>query len=174
MLDFPQLRQAFDYDCGSVVLEAVLAYYGVELREDKIIHLAKTDKQTGTFIQDIISVVESFHLKTSAKAMTLDELKEYIDGGIPVILVLQAWTESKHVNWKKDWDDGHYVVAIGYDKTKIYFEDPSSFERTYLTFAELRDRWHDVDGKTKKYYNYGIAVYGKRPKFSDHQVIHMD
>lgn len=74
--------------------------------------------------------------------------------------------------WKNDWTDGHYVVAIGYDRGKIYFEDPYAYERTFLSFRELNDRWHDVAGGNI-YNHFGIALYGKAPKFKSRRMIHM-
>lgn len=174
MLEFPKLRQTFNYDCGATALESVLVYYGQEVREDKIMKLVKTNKNDGTFVENIVKTIRNFRLKMTHREMTLSDIKKFLRSQIPVILVLQAWTDQEKIDWKHDWNDGHYVVAIGYDTEKIYFEDPSSFERTYLPFDELRKRWHDIDVGGKKYYNYGIAVYGKTPKFSNHKFIHMD
>ncbi len=174
ILDFPQLRQTFNYDCGDIVIESVLAYYGIEVREDVLINQVKTNISDGTRIENIIAIFHKYNLQSYSREMLVDDIKEYINQNIPVILVLQAWTEQEKVDWKNDWDDGHYVVAIGYDREKIYFEDPSAFERTYLTFEELRKRWHDIDVSGQRYYNYAIAVYGKKPKFSNHKIIHMD
>lgn len=173
ILDFPALRQTFNYDCGAIVLEGVLAYYGVELREDHLIKQAGTTK-SGTPIGGIIKVVKQCGLKCKSRKMELTELKHYLDQKIPVILVLQAWTEKQKVNWKADWNDGHYVVAIGYDKTKIYFHDPSSFNHTYLTTEELVKRWHDVGSNGKKYINHGIAIFGKEPSYNLKTIQHMD
>ncbi|MBU2236000.1 C39 family peptidase, partial [Patescibacteria group bacterium] len=102
------------------------------------------------------------------------DIKKFINKKIPVILLVQAWTNIKNVNWEKDWIDGHYVVAIGYDKNKIYFEDPSSISRTHLTYNELIKRWHDTDCDGKKYVNYGIAVYGKKPVYDLSKSKHMN
>ncbi len=49
LLDFPELRQAYDYDCGATALEAILAYYGIEVREELILKCAKTTKKYGHF-----------------------------------------------------------------------------------------------------------------------------
>lgn len=87
---------------------------------------------------------------------------------------MQAWTEKENINWEKDWIDGHYVVAIGFTKDKILFEDPSSFERTFLKYDELNERWHDVGTDGKKYVHHGIAIYGKKPQFNRDEVVHMD
>ena len=172
-ITLPQLRQTYGYDCGAKALQTVLVYYGIEVREDHLIKSAGTSKN-GTSIQGIIKVANKYGLKTDSRQMTINDIKGYIKQKIPVILVLQAWTEKKKVNWEKDWIDGHYVVAIGYTKDKILFEDPSSFERTYLKYDELQKRWHDVDTDGKKYVHHGIAIFGKKPKFNRDEVVHMD
>lgn len=174
LLEFPELRQMFNYDCGASVTQNVLVYYGKEIREDALLKEEKTNPKEGTAIHNIVKELHHFGLKTIEREMTLDDVKKFLRGSVPVILLLQAWTDQEKVDWNNDWEDGHYVVAIGYDHEKIYFEDPSAFERTYLTFEELRKRWHDIDVRQEKYYNYGIAVYGKKPKFSNHKLIHMD
>jgi len=79
---------------------------------------------------------------------------------------------KKKINWQNNWSDGHYVVAIGFDKNKIYFADPSSIYKTYLTYKELEERWHDQDINDKKYINYGIAVMGKS-NYKYSKTIHM-
>jgi hypothetical protein len=40
---------------------------------------------------------------------------------------IQAWAESP-VPYSRDGEDGHYVVAIGYDRDSVYFVDPQLFE----------------------------------------------
>ena len=181
MLDFPRLRQSKDYDCGAIVIQGVLEYYGFDVREDKIIKLAGTRKKA-TQVRNIARVLDKYGLKAKARKFTLSEVKKFISKGYPVILVLQAWTDKNktkwenwtninpkkdlvEVDWSDDWKDGHYVVAIGYDKNKMYFEDPGSVFKEYLTFDELMKRWHDVGGnknKGKKYVHYGIVAIGKK------------
>jgi ABC-type bacteriocin/lantibiotic exporter with double-glycine peptidase domain len=172
-LHLPQFRQTYNYDCGATALQSILAYYGIEEREDRIIKIAKTTKD-GTSIENIIKVIKKYGLKASSKKMTIEEVKKYIDKKIPVILVLQAWAHKKKVDWENNWEDGHYTVAIGYTKDKIIFEDPAHFNNTYLTYKELEKRWHDMDTKGKKYINHGIAVFGKKPEYKSDKIIHMD
>lgn len=172
--NFPEVRQTYEYDCGAKALQAVLQYYGIDLSEEKIMKIAGTNKKDGTSTAGILNVLKKNKLKHDAKQFTLEEIKKYINKKIPVILDLQAWTSKKKVRWEKDWSDGHYVVAIGYDKEKIYFEDPYSIFRTYLTFKELDKRWHSKKNKKKQFIHYGIAVYGKKPLFSLKKKIHMD
>lgn len=173
IIDFPNLRQTYSWDCGAKATQSVLAYYGIDVQEQKIMKLAKTDK-CGTPITGIKSVLKKYNLKYKEGEITIVDIKKFINKKIPVILLVQAWTNIKNVNWEKDWIDGHYVVAIGYDKNKIYFEDPSSISRTHLTYNELIKRWHDTDCDGKKYVNYGIAVYGKKPVYDLSKSKHMN
>jgi hypothetical protein len=64
------------------------------------------------------------------------------------------------------WTEGHWVVAIGYDNddpdnTKLIFEDPASFFRTWLSEGELIERWHDLNegtAKGQKLVGYGCTL----------------
>jgi len=171
ILKFPELRQTYEYDCGAIATQAVLAYYSVDLGEQTIMKMAGTQK-SGTPIAGLKKVFKKYGLSFEAGQMTIEDVKKYIDKKIPVILLLQAWADEKP-DWQKDWHDGHYVVAIGYGAKKIYFEDPYKLVRTYLDDKELLERWHDIDHKGKKHINWGMAVFGKKtPKA--HQAIHMD
>ena len=173
MLKFPELQQDFDYDCGPKALQAVFSYYGLEAKAEQIRKKAGTTKQDGTLVEGMVKAIRGYGLKCISKLMTPEMVKDFIRRKIPVILLLQAWREKK-VDWSKDWSDGHYVVAIGYDKNKFYFEDPWTTKRTFLTIAELKTRWHDKDRKGNKYINQGIAIYGRKPVFDDNKAVHMD
>jgi len=169
IIKFPEVKQTFDYDCGAKSVQSVLFYYGIDAREDEIMRLALTDKRKGTLISGIIRAFKKYRLKTISGKMDIKKIKEFINKEIPVIILLQSWAGGKISNWQDNWKDGHYAVAIGYDSKKIYFEDPYSFVKTYLSYSELEERWHGMDGK-KKCFNYGIAVLGKKRKKN---IIHM-
>lgn len=173
LISLPQLRQTYEFDCGSKAIQSVLAYYGIEIREDKIMKIAKTNKN-GTPPRGIKRVISKYGLQGKSGKMTIETLKKYIDLKIPVLVLLQAWSGQDRIIWKKNWLDGHWVVAIGYTKEKIIFEDPWSIYKTYLKYDELLERWHDKDSSGKKYLNFGIAVFGKRPVFKRDRLIHMD
>jgi len=171
-LDFPELRQTYDRDCGAKSLQAVLTYYGIEIREEFIIKYAKTNSKDGTSIAKMQYVLEKFNLKFDAKEMSIKDLKSYIDRKIPIIILLQAWN-GKPINYSNDFHDGHWVVVIGYGANKIFFEDPSSFERTFLKNKELELRWHAKENDNK-IFNFGIAVFGKKHEYNSEKIIHMD
>ena len=80
----------------------------------------------------------------------------------------------KKAKWEDDWNDGHWVVPIGYDSKYIHFEDPACQYRTFLSYDELNKRWHDIDTPDKKLFHFGISFYGKPERFDEYESIHMD
>jgi hypothetical protein len=68
----------------------------------------------------------------------------------------------------------HNCVAIGYNDTCLFFEDPSSIVRTYLTFEEFEKRWHDMDDDNKTKINHAAVVITGEIKFKSDEIIHMD
>lgn len=170
---FPELRQNSYYDCGANAVQSILAYYGHDINGKIIKRITKTNKKTGTPIKGIIRIAKRFGIKTRIDEMTMQSLKKDIKNKKPVMLLLQAWSKNKKINWETSWKNGHYAIAIGYDKTRIYFEDPSSIVRTYLTFKELKKRWHGVGDNGEKLYNLGIIFYGKKPNYHPNRAIKM-
>lgn len=180
-LDFPELRQSTNFSCGVTALQQVLIYYGIEKREDELLHMLDTKKtdeiEHGTKMSKIVEVAEYFGLEAEIlKNSTIKDIKKLIDQGIPPILLIQAWRDYSvdNFDWKKDYKDGHYVVGVGYNDTCLFFEDPSSVNRTYLSFEEFETRWHDAsDDNIHKYKHYAIVIKGEK-KFSSKNIIHMD
>jgi ABC-type bacteriocin/lantibiotic exporter with double-glycine peptidase domain len=173
ILIFPDIKQTYDCDCGAKAAQGILAYYGIDVMEDKIMKIAKTTK-AGTSFKGIVKVLTKYGLKSKAEKLTVAKIKKLIDCGYPVIISIQAWSGKKNTRWKDDWTDGHFVVVIGYDRRKFYFQDPYSIFKDYLTYAELNERWHDVDTDGKRYFNYGIVVHGRKRKYSYKKFVHMD
>ena len=94
--------------------------------------------------------------------MGLLTLQDYLSYGRPVILLLQAWRDDDSLPYPSDFEDGHYVVAIGYDNDYIYFEDPWVIgSLTYMTKSDLLDRWHGNSAfpSDRHVYNVGIIVF---------------
>lgn len=175
IIDFPSYRQTFRFDCGAEALHSVLAYYGIDTDEINIIKLAGTNEDTGTPLHGMEKVARHFGLECMFKTMTVEEIRKHIDEGLPVILLLQAWPTRKIKDWRRTWKDGHYVVAIGYDREKIYFDDPGYCMRTFLSNKELMERWHDFDSEEgKKHEDLGIIIKGRTRRYSSKEVVHMD
>jgi len=181
ILDFVELRQIYNFDCGVTALQQVLIYYGIEKREDELINLLGTKKTSiiehGTKLSKMKEVAELYGLEAEIlRNTTIKNITNLIDEGIPSILLLQAWRDysKDNLDWNTDYNDGHYVVAIGYNDTCLFFEDPSSVVRTYLTFEELETRWHDVDDNNKtKNHHVAVVIKGNK-QFKSNLIIHMD
>lgn len=175
LIPFPQFRQSTEWSCGATALQMVLAYYGIDSREGRLRAQAGTTPKRGTTVAGMQRVVREHGLRFTAKQqMTASDVQQYIRKKIPVILVLQAWTKKKNVNWRNDWNDGHYVIAIGYNARYIIFADPASIHRTVLTYSELEQRWHAIDTGKPTYDHFGIVVYGKKSRYTPTTTIHMD
>jgi len=163
-LAVPDVRQATDYTCGASALQAVLAYYGIETREDIIAQELGADPNKGVNPPAIIRVARTRGLTAELRqGMTVDEIAEIIRNGSPVLVALQAWSDEPHSTYRDDWDDGHYAIIIAVEQDTIVFEDPSVLgSRAVLSRGEFEDRWHDTDG-THRYVRMGIIFGGKKP-----------
>lgn len=159
-------RQTSDFDCGVTALQVVMEHYGVYMPNKEIMKKLKTDED-GTRYENMIALAERKGFTVFAsEGITIDEVKIYIDKGYPVIVLLQAWAERYMTidEWQEDFDDGHYVVVIGYQEKIIIFEDPSSTRRTWLTEEEFLACWHDKDTKTsRKLEHFVMVLMGKKP-----------
>jgi predicted double-glycine peptidase len=176
ILDVPITRQTFDYDCGAKALQTLLVYYGLDIREDVLMKELGTSKVDGSSIRAIRQYAKNHGFQVSAhQNMSISDLKHSIDEGVPVLVLLQAWAEKKltEEEWLANDKDGHYVIVIGYGKDKIIFEDPSSFNRTWLTNREFLTRWHDINLENgQKIYRFGMILHGQEPV--EQTLLHME
>jgi ABC-type bacteriocin/lantibiotic exporter with double-glycine peptidase domain len=164
ILDLPKTRQAENWTCGANVVQKICEYYGEDYREMDLVKMLKSTPSNGTDLQPMIDFLVKANFKVDVREhMTIAEVKKYIDKDIPVILMIQAWV--KNPSEYKGWSNGHYTVCIGYTKDELLFADPSLYDIGYIPNNKLLERWHDLDVGEKKYYQLGIAVYGKKPKF---------
>ena len=176
IMDFPEARQSTNFSCGVASVQAVLYYYGIDLREDKLIKTFSAQPtdiiHSGVDPEDLKDKLETkWGLKVEmAVGMNIEDLKEYANKYIPVIIAIQAWRGEDGAVENTDYSaykDGHYVVSIGYTDKQMIFEDPSILtNRGYLSFEDLETRWHDADYHGNKYEHLGLAVYGRKPTFN--------
>ncbi len=163
-LPLPDVRQATDYTCSAASLQAVLAYYGEEVREDQLSRELGATPADGAPPAAIVRVARAHHLQAELReGMTVEDLARAVARGVPVLVDLQAWPDRPRSHFADDWDDGHYVVVVAVQRDHIVFEDPSLLgSRGVLSRSELEERWHDSDGK-RQYRRLGILFTGPRP-----------
>jgi ABC-type bacteriocin/lantibiotic exporter with double-glycine peptidase domain len=166
MIDLPTGRQTYDFDCGAKALQIVMAYYGIDVREDELMEELKCDSD-GVPVRNMISVAEKKGFQVVAKCeLSLDTVRRYVDENHPVIVLVQAWAERYMTlkDWREDNEDGHYAIVVGYNGYAIVFEDPASFRKTWMTEEEFISRWHDVDPRTKERLDhFAMVLLGKQP-----------
>src|SRR5207244_6551820 len=87
-------------------------------------------QKNGTDYHRMVCFAGEVGLRADAKPkMTLAQLEQFLDEGKPVICSIQAYDEHNPPEkraeiYNKD-DNGHYLVAIGYDDDNVYFMDPA-------------------------------------------------
>lgn len=159
------VRQTFDYDCGAKALQVVMAYYGIDIREDKLLKELGTGPE-GTRVDKLIAAARRRGFEVEAQTQwQLRDLKARLDAGHPAIVLLQAWANRYMTlkEWQTNDEDGHYAVLIGYSRRVLLFEDPASFRRTWLRITEFMARWHDYDQVLGRRYERFALVLGGRP-----------
>ena len=171
--NYPDEVQSYDWDCGASAVQSVMAYYGNNITEEALIKSLGTNPDEGTSPAHIIDFFKKEGFDVKYGRMTIGILERFVDQKFPVIIVLQAYREDEHSIYKDDWEDGHYVVVIGYDDDKIFFEDPSSMNKTYLTYDELEERWHDTANGIV-YDHFGIVIIGERDEMLAREYTHLD
>ena len=162
ILDFPHVVQPNGYSCGTAATLAILVYYGiVDQKEPFLEQILHTNSNDGTRVLDIIAYLNTQGLSVDARKMQIADLESYIDQEIPILVMIQAWPENEPIDYPTAWDDGHYVVVIGYSDEHLFFMDPVLYTIGYITKQEFLERRHDQDNQDEIYVNYGVAVYGK-------------
>jgi hypothetical protein len=172
LLAVPDVRQDTDYSCGASALQAVLAYWGVDVRESALVKALRSDPKNGTRPEEIIRVARNYGLRAEMREeISIADLRQAWQNEIPVIVDIQAWPDNPKTKpiWENDWEDGHYVVVIGIDDRNIYVEDPSLLgSRGVISQVEFLKRWHDYEGeppynpRDRTYIHLGLFIEGTK------------
>jgi len=169
ILDLPVIRQSTTYTCNCTCLQAILCYYGIDQRENQLAKLMNVTFKNSDEVhpKKIMRAAAKFGLKTEYRKMSIADLRNYIDKGIPIIVNFQAWSPAANPKYGYGQDkNGHYAVVIGYNTKNLIFSDPASFYKTCLPYGEFATRWHDGDTTDSDYSNMGIIIYGKTPMYN--------
>ncbi len=165
-LNIPLHVQEENYTCGVAATRSVLHYYGIVEEEETLAVALKADPQEGTDSKNIVKYLNEKGFKASVTTFsTIEQIQTAIRNKFPVMVLIQAWTNTPNVDWSQDWDDGHWVVVTGYDNDHLYFMDPSNPGKyTFLSNKDFLVRWHDVD-ELKKVWQLALTVEPATPTF---------
>jgi uncharacterized protein len=173
-IPLPDTTQRTDYSCGASSLQAIAKYYGVGPDDEwQFVDDTGMDHRVGAHPDQLRRAAESYGLRCHEyHPMSLKQLLAEIRRKHPVLVMIQAWGTKRRrgrirpiLDYRKDWKDGHWVVAIGFDSNAVYFEDPSlQAVRGYLRYSELDKRWRDTVHHGKHMPYYGMAIWHARPR----------
>jgi predicted double-glycine peptidase len=175
----PDTTQQTAYSCGASCLQAVCKYYGVGPDDEwEFVRMLRPDHRLGSDPELIQRVARRLGLRSRAYSpMTVAELKAELRLRHPVLLLIQAWGRERRagrlrrrLDYRHAWRDGHWLMAIGFDREAIYFEDPSlQAVRGYLRIPELEERWHHRGPHADHQDHYGLAIWHPRRHRSAYQ-----
>ncbi|MBI5623453.1 MAG: C39 family peptidase [Elusimicrobia bacterium] len=167
-LPLPLTRQSTPYTCGAAALQSILRYYGEDIREDVLSQELGSDPEEGTRFWRMMEA--ALRRGIGAEAFVdakLSDLQAALDQGKPVVAAFQAWAEEP-ADYAKDWEDGHYAVAIGHDEKNLYFMDPSTLGNyAFIPKTEFVRRWHDEYDGGRVRVNGLMIVFSKPEKNYD-------
>jgi uncharacterized protein YvpB len=149
-------------NCGPASIAMVLAAYGQDVPTMDVRKLVNKLQgtegmyDTGTLIQNIQVVAQRYGLKPSGlyggtpksfHRWTLDEVRQSIDAGRPVIP--QVWYRGLPGREQKAYDGDHYVVLTGYVGDEFIYNDPidkdgAGFARR-MSAAQVDKAWRSSD-----------------------------
>ena len=165
-----ETRQATEYSCGACALQSVLSYWGKDIDEEELMELLGTTPQTGTYPEDIVRVARSLGFEAGVKEhLTIDEVENSTNRGVPVIILGQAWRSQKDSGMfaADAWADGHYTIVLAIDRDYVYLEDPFiRMGKGFIPRYAFEELWHNVMGgdlKNPKQIHLGIFIRGKKP-----------
>ncbi|MBX7153251.1 tetratricopeptide repeat protein, partial [bacterium] len=128
--DIPYVKQ-HGPQCAAASLSMVLAHYKQPIDQDDIYATIKSDF-AGAQLNDIVNYPRSLgKYKAFGYLGTLEDLKDRIDQGIPVLVFLTPF------------GGGHVVVVIGYDETKhqIIMHDPTVANDHAVAYDDFLREW---------------------------------
>ena len=161
----PLARQATGYTCGVAALQSVLHYFGKPFRQDVLADALGSSPAQGTNYKRMAAFAQANGLACIVQeGMSPTTLRSLVDDGKPVMSALQAWA-TPGTDYSIAWDDGHYVIVVGYHGADFYFMDPSVLGNyAYLPEDELLIRWHDCYEENNTLYRlhrFGMAFAGE-------------
>ena len=143
--------QETNITCGPACIKTIREYFNqLELEESYIASLANTNEAIGTSREDLENTLKTLGLKTHSQFDgTLDQVKEYINKDIPVIVYY--WSEDDSGN-SVSWF--HYSIVVGISNEQITLADPWTGQLETIPPHEFLDLWYCDNGQK----NWFIAV----------------
>lgn len=161
ILEVPYHDQQTSYYCGPAAIQMVLEYSnGMMLTQDQLGAELETDLQGVTYIYSMDEPFENRMIsKVKSGRTSLSQLKHRINQGYAPILLI--WFDENQ-------ETGHYVVAVGYNETGVFINDPwpkqwkqpegrETGSYVFLSNEKLSELWSN-------YYQWSMTVPFTQPE----------
>ena len=125
-----------DYQCGPVSLAMVLNFWGINIQPPEIASEIYSKNARGTSDFDMLLYVKKLGLKVEQYKGNLDDLKEKIKKGHPLIVMVDEgfWFYKKY----------HYMVVVGFNEREIIVNTEDR-EREKIDIGKFLNKWSKTD-----------------------------
>lgn len=143
--------QKYNFDCGVAATITILKNLGF-----KNVRYAKVAKELGVTREGVApaEIVDYFrkfsNLKLKVKTGSdINDLKKELKAGSLCMIAYQSWGKPEEV---KALECGHYSVAVGIDKGKVYLLDPTAYKDwgngigwRVMNLTDFKNKWVDKE-----------------------------
>lgn len=135
-LEVPFIPQSQVNDCGPAALSSVLAFHGRPMPLDEVTRRVFTPVLERTLLPDVENYARSLGFSTRSGRGDLTQLRDWINAGNPVILMLNMGGRM--------FSQGHYVVVYGHDPDGFLMHIGTRAEM-YLPDRALLEGWESMN-----------------------------
>lgn len=135
-----------DYQCGPSSLAGIMNYYGINVSPEEIASEIYSKSARGTLDLDLLFYAEKKGLKAERYSGNIDDLRDKIKTGHPLIVLVDYGYGPIQVN--------HFMVIIGYNESGV-FANSGREERKFIPFKDFLRIW----GRTG---NWTLHIRGYR------------
>jgi len=118
--------------CGPASLASVLNYWGAAVSPEEVSAAIYSDSAKGTLNLDMVLYAQSRGLRAEPVRGTIPKVKEAIDAGYPLIVLVD------HGFWV--YQRNHYMVVIGYGEDGLIVNSEAGKQRL-IGYQEFRRWW---------------------------------
>jgi len=130
--DIKFYNQEKDEWCGPAVLQMMLHFYGLNEKQEIVAARVFDEKEKVVKLSEMVFYPQSKGLKSYSFKGNLDDLKELISKGVPVVVFQKA---SKEIN------KGHYRLVVGYYQDWIVLADPLLGKNIFVKEKDFLELW---------------------------------
>jgi len=139
IIKVPYFKQENWYTCGPSCMRMILAYLGVKTTEKDVMNACGTT-ELGTTSTQISDAFVKFKVKASSiKNANIDDLKNEIKEGRPVIVLIDPSQIYGGVS-----GFGHFIVIVGINDDEVKYHDPDEPHGDYIKcdFETFLQAWN--------------------------------